>query len=244
MKQNKYDDPAFFRKYSQMDRSVKGLDGAGEWKTLERLMPDFQGRQVLDLGCGFGWHCRYAAEHGAASVVGVDISSKMIAKARAMGHEGIIEYRCMPMEDICFPADSFDVVISSLAFHYTPDFNGICRQVSLWLKAGGMFVFSVEHPVFTAQGSQDWHYDASGQIMHWPVDGYFTEGPRQAVFLGEKVTKYHRTLTSYLAALASNGFEITAVEEPQPSQELLDSVPGMRDELRRPMMLIICARKK
>lgn len=100
MKQNKYDDNAFFRKYSQMDRSVKGLEGAGEWKTLERLLPDFHDKHVLDLGCGFGWHCRYAAEHGAASVLGVDISAKMIAKARSMGNEGIIEYRCMPMEDL------------------------------------------------------------------------------------------------------------------------------------------------
>lgn len=84
MKQNKYDDNVFFQKYSQMDRSVKGLEGAGEWKTLERLLPDFHDKHVLDLGCGFGWHCRYAAEHGAASVLGVDISAKMIAKARSM----------------------------------------------------------------------------------------------------------------------------------------------------------------
>ncbi len=64
------------------------------------------------------------------------------------------------------------------------------------------------------------------------------------IFLGEEVTKYHRTLTTYLGALAANGFEIIAVEEPQPSGELLNTVPGMRDELRRPMMLIISARKK
>lgn len=68
--------------------------------------------------------------------------------------------------------------------------------------------------------------------------------PRKSVFLGEEVTKYHRTLTTYLGALAANGFEIIAVEEPQPSGELLNTVPGMRDELRRPMMLIISARKK
>lgn len=60
----------------------------------------------------------------------------------------------------------------------------------------------------------------------------------------EEVAKYHRTLSSYLGALAANGFEITALEEPQPSAELLDSIPGMRDELRRPMMLVIAARKR
>ena len=59
MKENKYDDNVFFEKYSRMSRSREGLKGAGEWETLQRLLPDFQGRQVLDLGCGYGWHCRY-----------------------------------------------------------------------------------------------------------------------------------------------------------------------------------------
>ena len=76
MKQSKYDDPIFFEKYSQMSRSQQGLEGAGEWVTLQRLLPDFTGKRVLDLGCGYGWHCIYAMEHGAASVTGVDLSRK------------------------------------------------------------------------------------------------------------------------------------------------------------------------
>lgn len=52
MKENKYDDNVFFEKYSRMSRSREGLKGAGEWETLQKLLPDFQGRQVLDLGCG------------------------------------------------------------------------------------------------------------------------------------------------------------------------------------------------
>ena len=69
MKENPYDNPEFFEKYSQMDRSKKGLSGAGEWAALKELLPDFSGKRVLDLGCGYGWHCAYAAEHGAVSVV-------------------------------------------------------------------------------------------------------------------------------------------------------------------------------
>ena len=77
MKENKYDDPLFFEKYRQMERSQKGLDGAGEWNTLKKMLPDFEGKTVLDLGCGYGWHCEYAAQHGAVKVIGVDISEKM-----------------------------------------------------------------------------------------------------------------------------------------------------------------------
>ena len=56
MKENRYDDKAFFDQYSQMARSQQGLAGAGEWPTLRALLPDFSGKQVLDMGCGYGWH--------------------------------------------------------------------------------------------------------------------------------------------------------------------------------------------
>lgn len=241
--QNKYDDQVFFEKYSKMSRSTKGLAGAGEWKTLEAMLPAFHGKRVLDLGCGFGWHCQYALEHGAKAVTGVDLSKNMLAVARAKT-DPAITYLHMPIQEIFFAPDSYDVVISSLAFHYIPSFEQIVEKVSSCLVRGGDFVFSVEHPIFTAQGTQDWYYGADGEILHFPVDHYFFEGEREASFLGEKVVKYHKTLTSYLSALLTGGFAISGVVEPQPSQELLDTVQGMQDELRRPMMLIISAKKQ
>lgn len=145
MKENKYDDPVFFAKYAQMDRSRLGLKGAGEWRTLEPMLPDFAGRDVLDLGCGYGWHCAYAAEHGARSVLGLDLSEKMLAVARRDHVAPVIEYRRMAMEDTDFADGSFDVVLSSLAFHYVADFGALVRNIARWLRPGGDFVFSCEH---------------------------------------------------------------------------------------------------
>lgn len=244
MKENKYDDPTFFEKYSQMPRSVQGLQGAGEWHALRQLLPDFSGKRVLDLGCGFGWHCRYAAEHGAQSVIGVDMSEKMLDRARRLTVSQQVEYVCMPMEDVAYLPDSFEVVLSSLAFHYIEDFPAICEHVSRWLIPGGDFVFSVEHPVFTAYGNQEWVTDETGARLYWPVDRYFEEGERRAVFLGEEMTKYHRTVTTYVQALLKAGFRLTGLVEPRPDPSMLDTVPDMRDELRRPMMLLIAAKKE
>ena len=244
VKQNKYDDDVFFDKYSNMSRSKNGLEGAGEWHELKKMLPNFKDKRVLDLGCGFGWHCRYAVENGAKSVIGIDISQKMLSEAKNKTKCGNIEYICMPIEDIDFPEESFEVVISSLALHYIKSFEDVLDRVYKCLSTGGDFVFSVEHPIFTAQGPQDWYYDDKGNILHWPVDHYFTEGIRNAKFLGEEVIKYHRTLTTYLNSLIKIGFEITGVVEPKPAENLLNTVSGMLDELRRPMMLLVSARKR
>lgn len=242
MKENKYDDTAFFEKYSQMDRSKKGLSGAGEWRELQKLLPDFAGKRVLDLGCGYGWHCEYAAEHGAKSVIGVDLSQKMLEVAQQKRTHANITYRCLAIEDVEEPAESCDVILSSLAFHYVEDYRGCVKNIARMLRPGGAFVFSAEHPVFTAYGTQDWYYDAQGNILHFPVDNYYYEGRREAVFLGEKVVKYHRTLTTYLNTLLENGFTVRRVVEPEPPEEMRE-LPGMKDEMRRPMMLLVAAQK-
>ena len=243
MKENRYDDPLFFEKYSQMSRSRLGLAGAGEWEDLQKLLPDFAGKQVLDMGCGYGWHCAYAAEHGAAHVTGVDLSEKMLEVARQKASFPQVEYLHAAIEDVDFPPESFDVVFSSLTIHYLQDFPALAEKVRTWLKPGGDFVFSVEHPIFTAYGSQDWYYDENGTILHFPVDNYYYEGRRDALFLGEKVVKYHRTLTTYLNTLLQNGLELRHIIEPQPPREMMD-LDGMKDEMRRPMMLLVAAVKK
>lgn len=243
MKENKYDNEIFFEKYSQMQRSQQGLEGAGEWSELQKVLPDFAGKRVLDLGCGYGWHCMYAVQNGAEYVLGTDISEKMLDTARKKNSDKRIEYQRIAMEELELPDQSFDVVLSSLAFHYIQDFEGLVSNISRWLTDSGKFIFSVEHPVFTSYGTQDWYYDENGNILHFPVDNYYYEGKRDAVFLGETVTKYHRTLTSYLNTLLQNGLELKNIIEPKPPQEMLE-IPGMTDEMRRPMMLIVSASKK
>jgi SAM-dependent methyltransferase len=243
MKQNKYDDPSFFANYSQMARSIGGLDAAGEWPAFRALLPELRSKKVLDLGCGFGWHCRYVREQGAQSVIGVDISKKMIERARESTNDSAVEYRQLAIEDIDFSTGEFDVVISSLALHYVDRFDVVCRKVHHCLVQEGTFVLSVEHPIFSALAAQDWYYSQYGERLHWPVDHYQEEGLRQAQFLDHDVVKYHRTVATYLNTLISSGFTIIKLSEPQPTQEMLDKHPEMLDETRRPMFLLIAVVK-
>ncbi|NUU75672.1 class I SAM-dependent methyltransferase [Paenibacillus xylanilyticus] len=243
MKQNKYDEAEFFSEYSQMARSTQGLKAAGEWHELQTMLPELKNKNVLDLGCGFGWHCRYAREQQAKSVIGVDLSEKMLDRAREMTDDPQIEFRQMAIEDIAFEPEQFDVVISSLALHYLERLDQVYAQINTSLVQGGTFVCSVEHPIFTARAAQDWHYGPQGEIMHWPVDDYHQEGKRVANFLNHDVVKYHRTLATHLNELIKAGFVIQQVAESKPSPEMMNQYPGMRDENRRPMFLMIAAVK-
>jgi ubiquinone/menaquinone biosynthesis C-methylase UbiE len=121
MKQNKYNDPTFFRKCDQLPRSVCGLEAAVEWPSFRSQLPEVSGKRILDLGCGFGWHCRYARHRGARYVLGVDLSENMLERARMETNDGEIEYRRSAIEDLRFDSECFDLVISSLALHYIED---------------------------------------------------------------------------------------------------------------------------
>ena len=243
MKQDIYDDNIFFAKYSQMQRSIGGLESAGEWHILKTMFPSFAGKRVLDLGCGFGWHCRYASEQNAVSVLGIDISEKMLGRAKRDTSDPKIKYLRLAIEDIDFSAEEFDVVISSLAFHYVKNFDDVCKKVYHILSHEGSFIFSVEHPIFTACVGQDWCYGPQGEKLHWPIDDYQDEGLRVTRFLGEEVIKYHRTVAGYMNIVMEAGFRITSISEPIPSQDILNQDPEMRNELRRPMFLLLAAIK-
>ncbi len=239
---NEYDNENFFKEYAKMPRSMEGLKAAGEWHQLKPLFPPLQGKKVLDLGCGYGWHCKFAADHGASTVLGIDISKKMIEKAKQQNTSEQIIYKICGIEEYEYPENEWDVVVSNLSLHYIEDLNRVFQNVNKTLKGNGVFLFNIEHPVFTSGVKQDWIYEEDGTVKYWPIDNYFMPGKRETHFLGCNVTKQHHTLTQIFMGLLNNGFEIKAVEEAKPTEEMMD-IPGMKDELRRPMMLIVKAKK-
>ncbi|MDO5400096.1 MAG: class I SAM-dependent methyltransferase [Eubacteriales bacterium] len=233
-----YDNETFFGEYAKMSRSTQGLAGAGEWHQLEGLMPDMAGKAVLDLGCGYGWHCGYALDHGAVRVLGIDASEKMLAAAEQRNPGPT--YRLCGLEEYEYPAEQWDAVVSNLVLHYVADLADIFHKIHRTLKPGGVLVFNIEHPVFTAGVREDWIYDREGRPQCWPVDDYYIEGPRQTVFLGCQVEKQHHTLQTIVMGLLKAGFTLEALEEARPSAEML---PLMPEEQKRPMMLLIRGRK-
>jgi SAM-dependent methyltransferase len=240
--QNIYDDPKFYEGYSQLRRSVEGLDGAPEWPALRALLPDLRGLNVVDLGCGYGWFCRWAREQGAARILGLDVSEKMLARAKAMTSAAGIVYEQADLESFELAETSFGVAYSSLVLHYINDVGAFFAKVHRALTPGGRLVFSTEHPIYMAPSHPAWSVGSDGREI-WPLDGYLVEGPRTTDWLAPGVVKHHRTLGTTLNSLVRAGFTITHVEEWGPTDEQIAANPQWAKERDRPMFLLVAAQR-
>ena len=241
MAQNIYDRTDFFAGYSQLRRSIDGLDGAVEWPSVRSLLPDVAGFRIVDLGCGFGWFCRWAKEQGAAEVLGLDMSEKMLSRARSWPGAGI-RYEVSDLERFELSPTRFDLAYSSLALHYVENLAQLFATVHGALVPGGCFVFTIEHPIYMAPSRPGWSVDAEGRRT-WPVDGYLIEGPRTTDWLAKGVVKHHRTLGTTLNLLIRSGFQVEHVEEFCPSDEQIAMRPELAEERDRPMFLLVRARR-
>ena len=243
MAQNIYDQQHFFDNYARLPRSVHGLSGAPEWAELRAMLPSLQGKDVVDLGCGYGWFCRYAVEHGAESVSGLDLSRKMLERAQVLTNSEAITYQCCDLEQLSLPAQSFDLAYSSLALHYLRDINRFFDCLSQAVRPDGWLVVSMEHPVYTCPERQEWGVDSMGK-RSWMVNQYQEEGERVSNWLADGVRKHHRTLGTILNAVIHAGFDLRHVREWGPDDAQIAEQPALAEEAKRPMLLLFSAQKR
>lgn len=242
MAQNIYDDTDFLAGYTTLDRQVRGLEGAAEWPVLQSMLPDMTDRRVVDLGCGFGWLSRWADESGAASVLGIDVSTKMLERARADTASASIRYLCADLDDVDLEPASVDLVVSSLALHYVHDLDRLTSMVADALAPGGSMVFSVEHPIYSAPTTQSFETSDNGDRI-WPLDNYLVEGERVTNWFVDGVVKQHRTVSTYVNTLIDAGLVIERIDEWGPTAEAVAARPELADDRHRPWFLLARASK-
>jgi SAM-dependent methyltransferase len=250
LRENVYDKPDFFAWFSRSRRSIAGLDASLEWPALRLLLPAMNGLRVLDLGCGFGWFGRWARARGAAQVVGLDSSEKMLARARADTSDVSIIYQSADLEELDLPEAQFDLAHSALALHYVKDLGRLFETIHGALIPGGSFVFSTVHAIYTAPKGQYWLTDFAGQKI-WPLNNYFMEGPRTERWsfsdgssgYQTDVVVQHRTVGTTLNLLIRAGFAIRRIEEFCPTAEQIAARPELADERERPKFLFVAAQK-
>ena len=246
LEQNIFDNEIFFEGYKKLRDSDTNSNDLLEQPAMRKLLPDLTGKTVLDLGCGYGHNCAEFAKNGAAKVVGVDISEKMLEVAKAENTDEKITYFNMSMTDIETLGEKFDFIYSSLAFHYIEDFDSFAKSMYNCLNSGGQLLFSQEHPIITAtvDGKGHFNKDKNGNRISYTFSDYHRTGKRVVTWYVDGVVKYHRPFSDIINALANAGFVIEQVVEPLPEQWAIEKLPTMAKEYIKPNFLIVKARKQ
>lgn len=240
MKQNIYDHPVFFEKYKDLRDNDKGLNELIEQPVIRKLIKNQAGANVLDIGCGLGQQLAYILTKSPGSVIGVDISRKMLDELRKRITSDHLELACSAIEDYAIKENHFKLILSSMTLHYVQDLNGLFDRIYRGLKNGGQFIFSIEHPVCTAL-MKGWVTTEGTKL--WPVAHYAIEGIRHQNWFLEGVVKYHRKLSTIVMDLIAAGFHIDHIEEPVPTATVLTARPDLEQHLDRPPILIIAVSK-
>lgn len=241
MSQNIYDNDDFFAAYSRLRRSAEGLAAAPEWPVLRGWIGEIRDARVLDLGCGFGWFCRWAREAGAAEVLGVDLSENMLTAARAATDDTAISYAQGNLEELAIAEGGWDLIYSSLTLHYVVGIEALFARVAAGLRTGGRFIFSTEHPMFTAPSKPGFE-ERDGRLV-WPMDRYLDAGPRVTDWLAPGVVKQHRPVGAYVTALGKVGLAVDALEDWGPSEAEIAANPGWAGGRDSPNFLLVRSRK-
>ncbi|MTK14292.1 MAG: class I SAM-dependent methyltransferase, partial [Clostridiaceae bacterium] len=229
-------------KYREVRNNVYNYNSLVEQPAIKRLLPDLRGKTVLDLGCGYGNNCIDFISRGATKVVGVDISSKMLEIAKQENAHENIKYIQMDMSEINILTQKFDLIFSSLAFHYVEDYKKLLGDIGLLLKDDGILLYSQEHPYTTApKKGCTWTKDEIGNKLYSNLSDYMYSGKRQVIWFKEAVEKYHRTMSEIINTLIQENFIIKEVVEPVPDEDALKKRPDLIDEFHRTTSLIIKA---
>lgn len=245
--QNIYDDDVFFADFSGKRDDELSSNNVIETPIITSMLPDLKGKKVLDIGCGMGQHAVQYSKAGASSVLGTDISEKMLAWANEHNSLPNITYRRLAFEDLDKLDEKFDVITSSLAFDYSEDFAALMKSVYALLNSPGTLVFSMSHPIATSyDGTYDRYTRTADKVrLYANLHNYGIEGVRRFKWVVDDYEVYHRRFSTLVNAIAGAGFVIEQCRESELPEEIrlahLDKFGGV---IHQPDFIFFrCARR-
>lgn len=190
--------------------------------------------RVLDVACGEGYTSRHLAALGPRSVLGIDLSSELIAVADERNEAPNASFAVGDARDLAAVKDaSMDVVVSQMALMDIADHVAMFRAVRRVIAPDGLFAFSVLHPCFQSPtnipaGEEPFLLDEDGQRIAVLAWRYASEGFYRSGGTGVRGTmgSYHRMLSTYINDLRDAGFSLDRLEEPVgDADDLFSRVP-------------------
>lgn len=203
-----------------------------EFPVTSSLIPNVEGKRVLDAGCGTGFYTNWLVEHG-ADVLGIDISEEMLSHAvEAVGDRAEFK-RADLNEPLDFAtASSFDGVVSALTLGYVRAWDKVFAEFDRVLRPGGFLVFSTGHPLdqfVPEDGEGENYFEVEQATKEWDVD----------------VSYYRRPFSEVFNPVLNNGFRVDKIVESQPTKAFAEQRPERYEkESKNPVFLCVRATKQ
>jgi SAM-dependent methyltransferase len=200
-----------------------------ERPATQSLLPDLDGLDVFDAGCGPGITTEQLVEEGATVVAG-DVSPTMLDHARERVGTDAAFLRLNLGTDWPFADDSFDLVHASLCFDYVEDWESLFSEVARVLRPGGRVVCSMHHPFAEATRlDPESYFETQAFSEEWTGFGAPVDVPC-----------YYRSLGGRIGPMLAAGFQLDRLVEARPTAQFREKRPEAYERVsREPTFLVV-----
>lgn len=205
-----------------------------EQPAIRAALGAVRGLDILDAGCGPGILAEYLLTNGARSVIGLDVTPRMLELARERAPQARVLLadlgKRLPVAD-----DTVDVVASSLALDYVGDWSTPLSEFMRVLRPSGRLVFSVQHP----SASYAWYQPPSPFGVHYVESDWRGFGDEVVT-----VPDYYRSFDELVNPVLRAGFRIERLTETRPVAELRAVDPDAFEKYsRKPTFMVVEAQR-
>ena len=178
-------------------------------ETEVKILPDVDGKDVVELGCGTAYVSSWLARRGARPV-GVDLTAEQLDTARRMQAEHGLEFPLVhaSAEDVPLPDASFDLAVSEYGASIWCDPDLWVAEAARLLRPGGELVFLVNGTLLMLTSPDVDPVEPAGTELLRP---YF--GMRRFEWESDDAIDFHLGYGDWIRVLTSHGFEVERLVE-------------------------------
>lgn len=191
---------------------------------LETELPQVQGLDVLEFGCGTGENLLALGGRGASMLWGVDISEGMLSRARGKLKPFNSHLFHIETDELSFgTARKFDLVLAILVLEHVEDIDRFFQLAARGVSNDGMVYVSELHPVQSANGIKANFRDSDGAEI--------------------STQSYHRDEEEFIASAHRAGLKSVSVQTWIPDANFVKQQPKAEKFLGEALLLTMSFRK-
>jgi SAM-dependent methyltransferase len=204
----------------------------GIWRVPEaqlHVLPDVDGLDVVELGCGTAYVSAWLARRG-ANVVALDNSRAQLVNARRFQHEFRLDFPLIHAnaEAVPLAGGSFDLAISEYGACLWCDPYRWIPEAARLLRPGGRLIFLTNTALLMLCMHE---LETDGPAGDRMLRDYF--GMHRFEWADDPGIEFHLGYGDWVRVLRSNGFELEDIAEVRPDEDATTRYPWVNLEWSR-----------